>query len=179
MGTDQIAGTGIDKTGTKRKDEKKTEIGSGDTVGVQNDDTTVKGRIRGEGHPRTKVMRQGVQIETRLESRTEAGAPEARVTGTIARIDHLIEKTKTENPGTERVPRAGMTAVLRAIEKEKGDIGAPVPSGDEQVVPPDPKTEEALEQIVQKTKKETTARGMNPAPAPALTVIESVIVLNE
>lgn len=180
MGTDQVAGTGIgvdlQRQKTKKKNEKKTERGAGSAAGVRKDDTTVKGRIRGEGHPGIRTIEQEVQTEISLETRTEAGAPEARVPReTAAKTGHLIEGT-----GTEKLPTKGedVAAAQRAIKTRKGKVRrAQILNEAEPRAPPDPKTGEAQpnqDQIVQKAKTETTARGINRAQA--LTATESMMI---
>lgn len=182
MGTDLVVGTGIgvnlQHQKTKKKNKKKTERGSEIVAGVRKDDTTVKGRIRSEEHPGRRNIEQEVQTEISLETRTEAGAPEARVTGeTTAKIGHLIERTRTETLPTKGEDAA---AALTVIETRKGRVKrARIPNGAEQILPPNLKTEEARpnqDQIVQKVKTETTARGINRALAQALTATEPVMI---
>lgn len=174
-GTDLVAetGTGADLQyqKTRRKNEKKTERGAGNAAGVSRGDTTVKRRIRGEERPGAGSLDQEVQTEVRLETRTGAGAPEVRaIRETTAKNGHLIEKT--ENLPTKG---EGVAAVLRVIEIKGRVTKAQIPSEEEQIVPPE--TEEAQpdqDQIVQKAKTETTARGINRALAQALTATEPV-----
>lgn len=179
MGTDQAAGTGIRADvqcqKTKKKNEKRTERGAENVLGVKTDDTTVKGRIRSEGHPGIRNSEQEVQKEISRETPTEAGAPEARaIRETTAKIGHLIERTKTENLATKG---EDVAAVLRAIETREGRVKrAQMANGEKQIVAPDPKTEEARpnqDQIVQRAETETTARGINRAQA--LTATEPVM----
>lgn len=179
-GTDQAAGTGIRADvqcqKTKKKNEKRTERGAENVLGVRTDDTTVKGRIRSEEHPGIKNSEQEVQKEISRETPTEAGAPEARaVRETTAKIGPLIERTKTENLATKG---EDVAAVRRAIEVRKARVKRPqIVNGEKQIVAPDPKTEEARpnqDQIVQRAKTETTARGINQAQA--LTATEPVTI---
>ncbi len=182
IGTDQVAGTGteadLQHQKTKKKNEKKTERGAGSAAGVRKDDTTVKGRIRGEGHPGIRTIEQEVQTEISLETCTEAGAPEARVPGeTTAKTGRLIGRTKTE-----KLPAKGedVAAAQRAIKTRKGKVKrAQILNGAKPRAPPDPKTGEARpnrDQIVQKAKTGTTARGINRARAQALTATEPVMI---
>lgn len=180
MDTDQVAGTGkgvdLQYQKTKKKNEKRTEGGGAENVaGVRKDDTTAKGRIRGAKHPGIRNFEQEVQIETSQETRTEAGAPGARVTReTTAKTGHLIERTETE-----KLPTKGenIAAALRMIETTNGRVKkAQNANGAEQKVLPNPKTEEARQnqdRIVQKAETETTARGINQALA--LTATEPVM----
>lgn len=176
MDADPVAetGTGVDLQSRKRR--KKGEIKAGreaeSVAGVGKGGTTAKGRIRGEERPGIRNIEQEVQTETRLETRTEAGDPEARATReTTAKIGRLIEGTETEKLQTKE---GGAAAARAVIGTGKGRvIKAPIPNGAELIVIP--KTDEALpnqDQIVQKAKTETTARGINPAPAPALTATD-------
>lgn len=181
MGTDQVAGTRIGADlwcpKTKKKNEKKTKRGAENVAGVRTDDTTVKGIIRSEEHPGIKNVEQEVQTERSLETPAEAGAPEAGVIrGTTAKIGPLIGRTKTENLTTTG---EDIAAVLRAIEMRKGRLKrVQSPNEENQIVPPDPKTEEAQpnqDQIVQRAKTEMTARGKNLALAQALTVTDDIL----
>lgn len=177
--TDLAAGIGIEVDAqyqkTKKKNEKKTETGAENVAGVRKGGTTVKGTIRSKEHPGTQNVEQEVQTEISLETLREAGAPEARaVRESAAKISRPIEKTKTE-----RQPTKGGDAVaagLRVIEMRGGrGKTAQIPDGAEQIVPLNPKTEEAQpnqDQTVQKAKTETTARGINQALAQALTVTD-------
>lgn len=178
-GVDQAADTGIEAEmqhrKTKKKNEKKTARGSENIAGVRRDDATVKGRIRGVEHPGIRNIEQEVQTEIRLETRIEAGVLEVRVIReTTAKNDHLTEETKTEELPTKE----DAAAALKATKARKGRIKrAQIPKG-EQRVPPNPKTEKAQpdpDQIVQRAKTGTTARGINRVLAPALTVTEPVI----
>lgn len=177
-GADLIAGTGIGVDlqfqKTKKKDEKKTKTGAESEAGVRTDDTTVKGTIRSVEHPGIRTTGQEVQTETSRETRTEAGAPEARATReTTAKIGRLIERTETETLPTKGEDAA---AARRAIETRRGRVRrAQIPDETEGVVPPGPKTDEVhlnQDQIVRKAETETTARGINQAPAPALTATD-------
>lgn len=177
-GADLIAGTGIGVDlqfqKSKKKDEKKTKTGAESAAGVRTDDTTVKGRIRSVEHPGIRTTGQEVQTETSRETRTEAGAPEARATReTTAKIGHLIERTETETLPTKGEDAA---AARRAIETRRGRVRrAQIPDETEGVVPPGPKTDEVhlnQDQIVRKAETETTARGINQALAPALTATD-------
>lgn len=175
-GTGTGIGVDLKHQKTKKKNEKKTETGAENVAGVRTDDTKVRGRIRGEEHPGIRNIEQEVQTETGLETRTEAGAPEARVIReTTAKIGHLIERTKTEKPPTKREDEAA-AAALRAIEtRKRRGKRAQIPNGVERIVPPNPKTDEARpnqDQIVQKAKTETTARGINRALAQAPTATD-------
>lgn len=175
-GADLIAGTGIGVDlqfqKTKKKDETKT--GAESEAGVRTDDTTVKGTIRSVEHPGIRTTGQEVQTETSRETRTEAGAPEARATReTTAKIGRLIERTETETLPTKGEDAA---AARRAIETRRGRVRrAQIPDETEGVVPPGPKTDEVhlnQDQIVRKAETETTARGINQALAPALTATD-------
>lgn len=180
MAADQVAGTGIgaDLQGpkTKKKNAKRTERRAESVAEVRKDDTTMKGRIRSEGHPGIGNIDQEVRTEISRETPTEAGAPEARVVGeTTAEIDPLIERT-------ENLPTTGEdgAAALRVIEMRKGRVKrVQIPNGETQIAPPSPKTEEAQpgqDQIVQRAKTETTAREIKAALAPALTATEPVMI---
>lgn len=176
LGAGAGTGTGVDLKyqKTRKKNETKTEREAENAAGVRKGDTTVRGRIRGEEHPGIRNVEQEVQTETSPETRTEAGAPEARVAReTTAKIVPLIERTKTEKPPTKR---EDIAAALRAIEMREGrGKRAQIPDGVERIEPPDPKTDEAQpnqDQIAQKAKTETTARGINRALAQALTATD-------
>lgn len=181
MGTDLEAGTGtgadVKRQKTKKKNEKRTKRGAESVAGVTIDDTTAKGKIRGEDHPEIRNVEQEVQTETSRETRKEAGGPGARVIGeTTAKIGHLIGRTRTET-----LPTKGedIAAALRVIEMRKGRVRrAQIPNGEQGA---NPKTEEAQpsqDQIVQKAKTEMTARGINraQAQAQALTATEPVTI---
>lgn len=188
MGTDQIVEAGIrvdlQCQKTRRKSRKKTERGTGSAVGVQRDGTMVKGRIRGEGPPGTRIE-QGARTETGPETLTGAGAPGARVTTeTIAKSGRLIERIKTENLPTAGDPRADAAAAQTVAKRRKGGAErAPIPRREEQIVGgesllPNPGTAgEAREQIaVQKAETETSSRGIDQAPAPALTIVTEPVI---
>lgn len=177
--TDLAAGIGIEVDvqyqKTKKKNEKKTETGAENVAGVRKGGTTVKGTIRSKAHPGIQNVEQEVQTEISLETLREAGAPEARaIRETAAKISRPIERTKTEKPPTTGgdVVAAGLTVI-----EMRGGRGKTVqiPDGAEQIVPPNPKTEEAQPnqgQTVQRAKTETTARGINQALAQALTATD-------
>lgn len=177
MVADPVAetGTGVDLQSRERRKTGEIRAGRGsETVaGVGKGGTTAKGKIKGEGRPGIRTIEQEVQTETRLETHTEAGDPEARATReTTAKIGRLIERTETEKLQTKG---GGATAAARAvIGTGKGRvIKAPIPNRAELIVIP--KTDEALpnrDQIVQKAKTETTARRINPAQARALTATD-------
>lgn len=184
-GTDLVAGTGIgvdvQHQKTKKTNGKKTERGAENVAGVRKDDTTAKGRIRSEERPGIRNVEQELQTEISLETRTEAGAPEARaIRETTARIGPLTEGTKTETPPTKGEDAAAAAAALIVIETRKGRVTrAQIPNGAEQTAPPNPKTAEARlnqDQIVQKAKTDMTARGINRALAQALTATEPVMI---
>lgn len=185
-GIDRVArtGTGVDPEHqkTKKKNEKKTERGPGSAAGVRKDDTTVTGTIRGEGHPGTGTIEQEVQTGTSPETRTEAGAPEAKVPGeTTAKTPHLIEETKTERQATKGEDEAAAAAAARrAIKMRKVKVKkAQIQNAAEPRAPPDPETGGARtnpDQIVQKAKTETTARGTDRARAQAPTATEPIMM---
>lgn len=143
MDTDLVAETGIvedlQDQKKEKKNEKKAGRGAENVAGVGKGDTTAKGRIRGEEHPGIGNIEQEVQTETSRETRTEAGDPEARAIGeTTAKIDHLIERTKTE---TLQTKEDDIATVLRVTETRKGGAKkAQIPNGTERIVPPNPKT---------------------------------------
>lgn len=166
-------GTGVDLKYQKTRKKNETEREAESAAGVRKGDTTVRGR-RGEEHPGIGNVEQEVQTETSPGTRTEAGAPEARVVReTTAKIGPPIERTETEKPPTKR---EDIAAALRVIEKREGrGRRAQIPDGVERIVPPDPKTDEARpnqDQIAQKAETETTARGINRALAQALTATD-------
>ena len=176
----------------KKKKERKTKTAPENAAGAKKDGTIVKGRIGAEDHPGIKIGDREVQTETELETRTEADAPEADapeadapeadapeadapeagvIGETRAKTDRLIEKI-------EKLPAKGgdaaaAAAALRVIEQIRGRAKrAPIPK-EELIVLPNPKTEEAQpDQIVQKSERETIARGRSRALAPALTAID-------
>lgn len=181
MDADQVAETGteerLQRQKTKKKNETKTRRGPGSVAGATKDGATVTGRVRGGDRPGIRNTEQGVQTEVRPETRTEAGAPEVRVTKeTTAKTDHLIERKKTEKPAAKG---EDVAAALIATGMRKGRVrGAQTPK-EELIVPLNPKTEGVQpdqDQIVQKAKTKTIARGKNPAPAPALTATEPVML---
>lgn len=161
MGTDQVADTGIEAKlqyrKTKKKNEEKTDRGAGSVAGVRRDVVTVTGIIRDEEHPGIRNVEQEVQTETRLETHTEAGAPEVRVIReATARIDHLIEKTKIGQLPTKDV----VATVLKVTETRKGNARRAQIPKDVQRVPPGLKSEAQpdQDQIVRKAKTGMTAR---------------------
>lgn len=174
MGVDQAADTGMHRQHRKTKRSGiRTGRGAGIEAEVRRDAATVKERIRGEKHPGIRNVEQEAQIEVRLETRIEAGAPEARVIReTTARSVHPTRETKIEELRTKE----DEAAALKVTETGRRVKGALIPGG-EQRAPPNPKTEEAQpdqDQIVQNVKTETTARGINRALAPVLTATEPV-----
>lgn len=171
MSADPGAETGIEMRKQRpeiKKDEKKTE--GEKEAEVETDDATVTGRTGEEEHPGTKIVGQEVQTGVRPETRTEAGAPEAEVTGETAAKTDLIEKTDAEMLPTNGDDAAAAAAAQRATEPIKGgDKGAQIPQG-EPGVPPNPKTEEARpDRTVLKVKINTVAKGIGRAPALAVT----------
>lgn len=181
MDADQVAETGTEEQlqhrKTKKKNERKTRRGAGSVAGARKDGATATGRVRGGGRPGIRNIEQEVQTEVRPETRTEAGAPEARVTKeTTAKSDHLIERKKTEKPAAKG---EDVVAVLIVTEMRRERVrGAQIPK-EELIVPLNPKTEEVQpdqDQIVQKAKTKTIARGINRALAPALTATEPVMM---
>lgn len=181
MDADQVAETGteeqLQRQKTKKKNETKTRRGPGSVAGATKDGATVTGRVRGGDRPGIRNTEQGVQTEVRPETRTEAGAPEVRVTKeTTAKTDHLIERKETEKPAAKG---EDVAAALIVTGMRKGRVrGAQTPK-EELIVPLNPKTERVRpdqDQIVQKAKTKTIARGINPAPAPALTATEPVML---
>lgn len=170
MDADQAA-----ETGTGKKNEKKTRRGAESVVGARKNGATATGRVRGVDHPGIRNIEQEVQTEVRPETRTEADAPEARVTKeTTAEIDRLIERKKTEKPAAKG---EDVAAVLIVTGMREGRVrGAQIPN-EELIVTRDPKTEEVQpdqDQIVQKAKRKTMIRGINRAPA--LTATEPVMM---
>uniref|UniRef100_A0A3Q3MPD1 peptidylprolyl isomerase n=1 Tax=Labrus bergylta TaxID=56723 RepID=A0A3Q3MPD1_9LABR len=132
-----------------------------------------------QGSSRIKNGGQEVQIETSLETRTEADAPEARATReTTAKSARLIERTETERPrpGGEDIAAAPAVKEMRKGRAER----AQTPKEAKQTVPQNRERGGARpspDLIVHEAKTtETTARGRNRAQAQALTVTDPEIV---
>lgn len=155
----------------KKKKEKKTKRGAESAARVKKDDTTVKGRISTKEHPGIKIGDQEVQTGIRLETLTEAGAPEAEVVReTTAKTDHLIEKTE-KLPAKRNDAAAALTAIEQEEEKEVHTLK------EEAIVLLNPKTEEVQpDQRVQKAKIKLIARGIGRALAPALTATNKFFI---
>lgn len=126
------------------------------------------GRAGEEEHPGIKISGQELQTGARIE--TEAGAPEAEVTGeTAARTGPLIEKIRAEVLPTRGDDAAAAARTATGLEKG-GDRGVQNLPEETRVVP-SPGTEEARpDPVVLKVKLETRAR--RTAPVPALTVTD-------
>lgn len=181
-GTGLAAGTGtevdVQLPKKKKKNETMTEKRPGSVAGVRKKGTTVKKRIRGGDHPGIRTAGQVVQTGASPETHTEADAPEAGATReTTAKTAHHIGGTETERAPTGG---EGAAAAPTAIKTGKGRVGrAQRPKEEEREARPDQEAEKVQgspNPIARKVKgTETTIRGINPAPAPALTATEPVV----
>lgn len=177
VGTDQVAETGkrvnLQSQKKRRKSEKKTGRGAGNAAGVSKDSITVKKRIKSEEDPGVGNMEEVAQTEVRPETHTGADAREVRaIVETTAKTGHLIERTEKLS-----ARREGAAAAAQRVITIEGRVRRAQIPREELKAPPDPKTEEARldqDQIVQKAKTDTTARGINRALVQALTATEPV-----